>query len=35
MKWKYCVKDSYGISKDQDDALKFEEQLIENSSDRT
>jgi lipopolysaccharide/colanic/teichoic acid biosynthesis glycosyltransferase len=29
------VKDSYGISKDQDDALKFEEQLIENSSDRT
>jgi len=34
MKWKYCVKDSYWVNKDQDDALKYEQELIEKSSER-
>lgn len=34
MKWKYCVKDAYGIDTDKDDALKFEQELIKKQSSR-
>lgn len=35
MKWKYCVKDAYGIEKKDDKALKFEQELIEKQSSRS
>ncbi|MDD2515796.1 MAG: sugar transferase, partial [Candidatus Gracilibacteria bacterium] len=28
LKWKYCVKDSYGIKPEEDEALKLEKELI-------
>jgi len=34
MKWKYCVKDAYWIGKDNDDALKYEQELIKKQSSR-
>lgn len=34
MKWEYCVKDSYWLSSEKDDALAFEKELIEKSSTR-
>lgn len=34
MKWEYCIKDSYWIWKDEDEALKFENKLIQKSSKR-
>lgn len=35
MKWKYCVKDAYGIEKKDDNALKFEQELIKKQSSRS
>lgn len=34
MKWKYCVKDAYWVDSKNDDALKFENELIEKNSSR-
>lgn len=34
MKWEYCVKDAYGIKPDEDEALKFEKELIKEKSER-
>lgn len=34
MKWEYCVKDSYWIDKKNDEALKFEQELIKKQSSR-
>ncbi len=35
MKWKYCIKDSYDVSKnDKKKALKYEKELIDSSSTR-
>ncbi len=34
MRWSYCVKDSYGVKTENDDALKFEKELIEKQSAR-
>jgi len=34
MKWKYCVKDSYWINEKDDEALKFEQELIKKSNSR-
>lgn len=35
MKWKYCVKDAYGITAEKDEWLKFEQELIKKQSSRT
>lgn len=35
MKWKYCVKDAYGIKKHNDIALQFEQKLIDKQSSRS
>lgn len=35
MKWKYCVKDAYWVNPDEDDALKFEKELIKEKSERS
>jgi lipopolysaccharide/colanic/teichoic acid biosynthesis glycosyltransferase len=29
MYWKYCVKDAYGVKPQDDEALKYEERLIQ------
>jgi lipopolysaccharide/colanic/teichoic acid biosynthesis glycosyltransferase len=34
MYWKYCVKDAYGIDKENDEALKFEENLKQENDTR-
>lgn len=34
LKWKYCVKDSYWVDPENDEALKFEKELIKNQSTR-
>ena len=34
LKWKYCIKDSYWVDKNNDKALKFEQKLIKESSSR-
>ncbi len=34
MKWKYCVKDAYGIWAEKDEWLKFEQELIKKQSSR-
>lgn len=34
IKWKYCIKDSYWIEAKNDEALKFEQELIKNLSTR-
>ena len=34
MKWEYCIKDSYWVSSEDDEALAFEQELIEESSRR-
>lgn len=34
LKWKYCIKDSYWISEDKDEALKYEKELIKKNSTR-
>lgn len=34
LKWKYCVKESYGISNENDPAIEIEKQLIDSSSTR-
>ncbi|NDK08565.1 exopolysaccharide biosynthesis polyprenyl glycosylphosphotransferase [Candidatus Gracilibacteria bacterium] len=34
LNWKYCVKDSYGISPEKDKALEYEKKLIEERSTR-
>jgi hypothetical protein len=34
MKWKYCIKDAYGDLKNNDKALKYEEELIKKNSTR-
>ncbi|MDD3301986.1 MAG: sugar transferase [Candidatus Gracilibacteria bacterium] len=34
LKWEYCVKDSYGIDPEKDEALKYEKQLIKERSSR-
>jgi lipopolysaccharide/colanic/teichoic acid biosynthesis glycosyltransferase len=34
LKWEYCVKDSYGIEEEKDNALKFEKKLIKEKSKR-
>lgn len=35
MKWKYCVKDAYWIWENNDEALKYEQELIEKQSSRS
>ncbi|MFA5917570.1 MAG: sugar transferase [Candidatus Gracilibacteria bacterium] len=35
LKWKYCIKDSYGINPEEDEALEYEKQLIKERSSRT
>ena len=35
LKWKYCIKECYWIDEDQDDALKYENDLIKQKSTRT
>lgn len=35
MKWKYCIKDAYGVHENEDEALKYEQELIKNQSTRT
>lgn len=35
IKWKYCIKDSYWVDAKNDEALKFEQELIKNQSTRT
>lgn len=34
LKWKYCIKESYGVDNSQDDALAFEKKLIAEKSSR-
>jgi exopolysaccharide biosynthesis polyprenyl glycosylphosphotransferase len=34
LKWRYCIKESYWIENQKDDALEFEQQLIEKKSTR-
>lgn len=34
IKWEYCVKDSYWVAEDKDEALKYEQQLIQEKSTR-
>lgn len=34
LKWKYCIKESYGIDNKDDEALEFEKKLIEKKSTR-
>ncbi len=34
LKWKYCIKESYWIDSNHDEALKYEEQLIQEKSTR-
>ena len=34
MKWKYCIKDAYWISEDNDTALKYEKELISKHNER-
>ncbi|MCP4522751.1 MAG: sugar transferase [Candidatus Gracilibacteria bacterium] len=34
MKWEYCVKDAYGVKKENDSALEYEKQLIQTQSSR-
>jgi exopolysaccharide biosynthesis polyprenyl glycosylphosphotransferase len=34
IKWKYCIKDSYWVDEDKDEALKYEQQLIQEKSTR-
>lgn len=35
MYWKYCVKDAYGVDKEYDEALKYEELLKEKNDTRS
>lgn len=35
LKWKYCIKDSYWINPEKDEALEYEKQLIKERSSRT
>lgn len=35
MKWKYCIKDSYWIKNEDDEAFKYEQELIKKRSTRT
>lgn len=34
LKWKYCIKESYGVENQEDDALEFEQKLIAKKSTR-
>lgn len=34
LKWKYCIKDGYGVKNEEDEALKYEKELIEKKSTR-
>lgn len=35
LKWKYCIKDSYGVKPSDDSALEYEQNLIQKQSSRT
>lgn len=35
LKWKYCIKDSYWVSENDDKALEYEKELIKKQSSRT
>lgn len=35
MKWEYCVKDAYWVKPEDDEALRFEKELIKEKSERT
>ncbi|MDD5770090.1 MAG: exopolysaccharide biosynthesis polyprenyl glycosylphosphotransferase [Candidatus Gracilibacteria bacterium] len=34
LKWEYCIKDSYGVKSEDDEALKYEQKLIKERSTR-
>lgn len=35
IKWKYCIKESYGITESEDKAIKYEKKLIQENNSRT